>query len=174
MRMRHLPLVGSGSTAQVHDNKNGTLSKLAKVKDGEFADVVWIKYVIKNQQNPFIPKVRNVKLMKTIHGAFRLKYSIEKLRVAEHLSDGDDFLPSDIIEKLKPWFNQDIKTNGQLEECLNSLQSIKDPQLENVVEFLLSVCRDSQGEIMWDLHSGNYGFRKDNQLVIFDPLYQDN
>lgn len=159
----NLKLLGAGKGGRAYLWKKKAV-KLSKGGDGSD---IWLRWCIKNQGNPFVPKIH-----------FFLQHKsgcpyvcvMEKLRPVGNGCETRSWETREYVEAL------DFKPHYAFWMCRNAaylykewLAASKRPEFAAVVKKLKRV-----GLKHLDLHTGNYYWRgrgKDKQIVIVDPIY---
>lgn len=188
-RLRDLRMkqVGSGVQAHVYQHpKANTI--VVKVSREEEAPLVYLKYVLKNQNNPYVPKVYNVRRFqqKEDRRYFPRSHTeqyyvafIEKLTEYKWLSDKQKQL---ILQKhlgpdIVAWLGEPNRYNSeafsymadtegvQLMRASNKKLGVPSKHLIDVMSFLAN--RGNPETL--DLHEGNIMMRGDHP-VITDPV----
>lgn len=162
-------------------------------RDGYFHYINELKKSKLAEQNPYFPRVYDVKVYKDSQGKARYKADIEKLIHASELSSEElmhvgkkmfnDFdrgltrmsgdTDNSIVQALSVGKEKILHTiNMLLDDSFYSLSYIKDPTLEEAVAFLKKLHKQNP-KIEFDLKSDNFMFRRGRngpQLVITDPF----
>ena len=157
---RELSRLGYGRYAHVFKYKNDRVVKL-----GYYRDKCWYQfgeYALKHN-NKHYPKIYRLKAF------FDNRYflaEMEFMKPLEHLKDLDESIYPGVVELVKV---MDRNYDGVLKSNDDLINMVGEKYPEDPVVKALKPFIKSTG-CVFDLHKANFMWRKDNTLVINDPL----
>lgn len=160
-------LLGRGVFSNVYGaNKNSSVYKIGLVDtDVENDPYLSYLYKIKNEKNPFFPKVHNLTIFKSTVSSFYM-VEMEKLYPCKEHSLNDQSY--DIRENLLSLFecrNHDF-SQKEWQSMIHLYKKYGNKEAENLFITLASLLENFKN----DIHKDNMMMRKNGQLVITDPF----
>ena len=153
--------IGLGTYGRVFKRPNDNY--VIKIFGEDYGYLAYLKYVLRNQSNPHVPKIRG----KLIH-PFKEK-SLYVVRI-EVLNDAETSEQRQLLRILKTWSFGNMHM-GILEDKLGDSW----PDLIDTMYDIRNISKTNKPKVHIDIGDGNVMFRGASPVpVITDPLWFDN
>jgi hypothetical protein len=186
--------IGSGTFGTAFNTQSGKrLNQITKVGDtGKVLDIAkpvedveddgylaYLNAVYKSKSNnPYFPKIHDLKIRKASDGRLSYRTNIEKLipLASGKIIDNLEMLESIYSDMFNddPWELSMLSFTGKIEYAIEhrDFKNIKDPKLKEALELILKLLKSGRN-FMLDIHSQNCMWRMTGmkpQFVIIDPI----
>lgn len=166
----YVPLT-CGAYAQIYV-KTGT-KKILKLAWNDYSYSAYIKYVIANQDNPWLPKITDVKVYKGRTGGIKFMVTVVEMERLKPVTMNTCTMLSELVRRYVAqsyWFHNDMKV-AEEEDAKVIKDTLRDRDLWESLLKVTAVLRKMHKRFGWDLHPGNVMLRgMQRQIVITDPL----
>ena len=196
-KLRNHPnaILGDGVDAIVFHSSRpqnaGTVTKWIETQPYDAKDSTYIQYLIKNQNNPYVPKVYSISQYTTPEGFYNFSIQMEKLycTVDQYIEKNSNdynlmrlivvqfFTDSDTDYIMNSYFKTPRIIQDLMKKVLqgHTLKYNVIPQLLSILNTIRNALSGPQRKATLDLHLGNVMIRLTSvgpQLVITDPYLE--